>query len=480
MLRAPPPWACKATVGIASTCIAAAILVRPLLTDPPANRCLALSLLTVSLWMSNIMPVFATAMLVPFLAVVLSVLRDASGSVMSAKEAAHAIAHGSMIPILPILLGSFAIAFAFERHRICQSIGAKLLGKTHANVALLSLAVMLLCIGICMLMPNEASVVLVYSMVAGFLRRHAADDRRVKGVLFALMVAGNVGGMVSPISSPQNAYAFHLVQGTRLAVSWSRWVGVSIPIALATILFSWLVICLAFGLFSQSIDMSCDQDRSDPGDGSRRRNIALAAAIALVTIAGWIAEPYGESVVGSLAIVALFPVVALFGLGVLSASDFARLPWSILLQAMGAGALNCCVRSSGLAREVARHAALLSSAPSLFAQVGLLVLVIVLSSNLKSHFLSALIFSPVIVALVQDRSTGEGRTLFLLCLFACSTGMAFQMSSLVNMTVSGIEDAKGARYLGHAEVFAIGLGCTAIAYLSVFCVGYSVSRLVLQ
>lgn len=86
MLRAPPPWACKATVGIASTCIAAAILVRPLLTDPPANRCLALSLLTVSLWMSNIMPVFATAMLVPFLAVVLSVLRDASGSVMSAKR----------------------------------------------------------------------------------------------------------------------------------------------------------------------------------------------------------------------------------------------------------------------------------------------------------------------------------------------------------------------------------------------------------
>jgi phosphate transporter len=63
--------------------------------NPNANRCLSLLLLVVSLWLTNAMPYFATAMLVPVMIPVLRVMREVNSSGdmvdMSSEEAAKVI-----------------------------------------------------------------------------------------------------------------------------------------------------------------------------------------------------------------------------------------------------------------------------------------------------------------------------------------------------------------------------------------------------
>lgn len=59
--------------------------------DPAANRCLALLLFVVSMWVSKAIPYFATALMIPVLVTVLGVLKDESGNVMEPDEASTTV-----------------------------------------------------------------------------------------------------------------------------------------------------------------------------------------------------------------------------------------------------------------------------------------------------------------------------------------------------------------------------------------------------
>lgn len=59
--------------------------------DPAANRCLALMLFVVSMWVSKAIPYFATALLIPVLVTVLGVLKDAEGKPLEPQQASSLV-----------------------------------------------------------------------------------------------------------------------------------------------------------------------------------------------------------------------------------------------------------------------------------------------------------------------------------------------------------------------------------------------------
>jgi len=61
-----------------------------------------------------------------------------------------------------------------------------------------------------------------------------------------IALASNVGGMTSPISSPQNIFAIEQMSKVGGAPSWLAWFAVSLPVAVVAALIIWGVLLLAY------------------------------------------------------------------------------------------------------------------------------------------------------------------------------------------------------------------------------------------
>ena len=90
--------------------------------DPGASRCLSLLLLVVCLWITEALPYFATAILIPILVIVMQVLKNpaAAGgkiSYMGAEAAAQFVTAHIFNHTTWLLLGGYTLSTAFSR---CQ------------------------------------------------------------------------------------------------------------------------------------------------------------------------------------------------------------------------------------------------------------------------------------------------------------------------------------------------------------------------
>jgi phosphate transporter len=59
-------------------------------------------------------------------------------------------------------------------------------------------------------------------------------------------MASNVGGMTSPISSPQNIFAIDLMAASGTPPDWLSWFFAALPVAVACNIAIWLIILLVY------------------------------------------------------------------------------------------------------------------------------------------------------------------------------------------------------------------------------------------
>lgn len=85
-----------------------------------------------------------------------------------------------------------------------------------------------------MWISNVASPVVCLSVVRPLLRDLPADEPYVKMLLLAIAFANNIGGMTTPIASPQNILASGLLRdkGSAYEVSFIKWLGAGVVIAI--------------------------------------------------------------------------------------------------------------------------------------------------------------------------------------------------------------------------------------------------------
>ena len=69
--------------------------------------------------------------------------------------------------------------------------------------------------------------------------------------------------------------------------------------------------------------------------------------ISVLTVALWCFNSKLQQYMGEMGVIAILPVVAFFGAGILSKDDVGRFLWDVVLLAMGGLALGECVKSSG-------------------------------------------------------------------------------------------------------------------------------------
>ncbi|KAJ2964353.1 hypothetical protein NQ176_g10797 [Zarea fungicola] len=423
------------------------------------------------LWATETLPLFATALLIPFLSVILRVVRDESGKHqqrLNAKEATAAVFGAMWSPVIMLLLGGFTVAAALSKCTIDKKLATLVLSKAGTNPRVVLMANMLVAAFASMLISNVAAPVLCYSLIDPMLRTLPSDSPMSKAVIMGIALSSNIGGMLSPIASPQNVVAMGIMQP---APTWLQWFFIVIPVGTVSIFLIWVLLLVTFNP-SQGTTIQ-------PVRPLKEKFTAVqwfVTIVTLITIALWCASHQMEDVFGDMGVIAIIPIVIFFGMGILTKEDFNNFPWTIIILAAGGLALGKAVRSSGLLHTLAL---VVSDEVQGMGVYGVLVVfssLILVIATFISHTVAALIFLPLVYDVGSAMSQPHPNLLVMGGVLMCSAAMGLPTSGFPNMTAIMKEDNTGQRYLQVKHFISRGVPSSILTLVVVVTLGYGIMQ----
>jgi solute carrier family 13 (sodium-dependent dicarboxylate transporter), member 2/3/5 len=407
------------TLGlVAGPLLAAAVyLWNPGDHAPEARRLLGILALAVCWWITEAIPLPATALLAAALAIVTGVA--------PARQVLAPFAD----PVIFLFLGSFLLAEAVSRYGLAVRIAAWLLalpvfgrtgGGRMAAFATASAA-------ISTVISNTASAALMTPIALGALgeRRGERPSRADSGVLLMIAYGASIGGMATIIGTPPNLLVAGFLE--RLAgvrVTFTGWLAFGFPIALVLLLVSLALTRLTIGrgaLMERLPEASAPQPGEATAEvraGARYTVLAFSLAF-LLWLSPSLAQgllghehPFAAGLVKHLpeAGVALLCAALLFVAPVswrkrrfaLAWADGQRVNWGVLLLFGGGLSLGTLGEATGIARWAGEGivASGLATSPESFMLLAVVTAVTV--SEFASNTASATLLVPIVVAAAQQ------------------------------------------------------------------------------
>jgi len=305
--------------------------------DAPGERMLAIFLLAIVLWVTEAIPLVATAVLVILLEVLLlsdqAIVTVGTGA-LAASDYFATLAD----PVIVLFLGGFLIANGASKFGLDRNLAAVLLRPFTGGARRALLGMMAITALLSMFVSNTATTATMFAVMLPVLLALPKGSART-GVALAIPIAANVGGIGTPVGSPPNAIALGALSARGEAVSFVGWMLLAVPLMLVVLVISWWFLTRRFvpGDTELDIDLTSDFDTSP-------------AAVVFYVVAGstvllWLTEPLhglASSTVGFL------PVVALLATQVIKAEDLRHLQWHVLWLVAGGIALGAGIGASGL------------------------------------------------------------------------------------------------------------------------------------
>ena len=164
----------------------AVLLAVPIMEEPEQQNCLALVVFVSLLWATEVsqpvlhhlthlrtnvlrqaIPLFVTSLLVPFLVVLLRVVRsdDRPYTRLSSKQATSYIFAAMWTPVIMLLLGGFTIAAALSKYNIAKMMATFVLSKAGTKPRTVLLTSMGVATFASMWISNVAAPVLCFSII---------------------------------------------------------------------------------------------------------------------------------------------------------------------------------------------------------------------------------------------------------------------------------------------------------------------------
>ena len=324
------------------------LLYKPL-ADPTMNKCMAMCVLAIGLWITEAVPLYVTALSVPLLIVLLQLLRDSKGIPLDAKTAASVVASKMFSEVTLMLLGGFSIASATTKYGVARELAIFLLKLSGQSTGRLVAYLMFLAQFLSAFITNISAPMLCFSLLSSVLRAIPPGNRMGKQLVLAVSVASNLGGAISPMSSPQNVVAVGMLGG----IGWLHWLAISVPFCAIASLGCWFVIMGRRGKSDDSSNINFARNYFVGGNFSWGIKEITVVVTILITIVMWTIKGIGANIFGNNGIVALLPVLVFFGSGMLGKEDFNSFPWNIVMLAIGGSLMGGAVDASGLLKMIA-------------------------------------------------------------------------------------------------------------------------------
>ena len=404
--------------------LGAVMFLAPLLVDVPGledmgERMLAIFLLAIVLWVTEAIPLVATAVLVIALEILLvsnQALLPVPGDATKYSAFLGALAN----PVIILFLGGFLIADGAEKYRLDKNLAAVLIRPFTGSARTTVLGLMVITAMLSMFMSNTATTATMFAVIIPILGALPADRARA-GLALSIPVAANVGGIGTPVGTPPNAIALGALEEAGYRISFLDWMIMAVPLMVLILVGAWLLICalLLPGGLTVELDMRA-QWHTD-------RRAVTFYVIAAATILAWMTESlHGVSanVVGFLAVAALLVTQ------VMGAEDLGRLSWPVLWLVAGGIALGDGVAATGLDAWILGLFGW--DAMPAFAVVVVMGMLGLAMSNVISHSAASNLLIPLAMGLATGIDGLEPVTIAVVLALACSLGMSLPISTPPN------------------------------------------------
>ncbi|KAM0750269.1 SPX-domain-containing protein [Meredithblackwellia eburnea MCA 4105] len=434
------------------------------------QNCLALLVFVTIFWALEIVPLFVTAFMVPFFVVVLRVLRSTDGEDrrLTASESTKYMFSQMFSPTIMLLLGGFTLAAALSKQNIDKVLATKILSFAGTRPSSVLLAYMGVACFASMWISNVAAPVLCYSLIQPILRTLPSKSPFAKALILGIALSANIGGMASPISSPQNLIALEYMNPP---ISWLGWFAVSIPISIVSILLIWIILLWMYRAGKGVV--------INPVRVSRETWTVSQWFVSIVTLATiflWCVESKLAWILGDMGIIAIIPIVLFYGTGILRKADFDHSPWSIVFLAMGGIGLGKAVLSSGLLDDMDRVIEHVVLGLDIWPILALFSIVVLVIATLISHTIASVLVVPIAAQIGAAMEVPHPRLLILSTALICSAGMGLPISGFPNLQAINQENDLGERYLEPSDFFKTGIPASILAVVVITTLGFGIMR----
>ncbi|KAI9716745.1 MAG: low-affinity phosphate transporter [Chrysothrix sp. TS-e1954] len=447
------------------------LLSYPIMNQREQQNCLALVVFVSLLWATEAIPLFVTSLLVPFLVVILRVVRtDARPhDRLDSKQAASYIFSAMWTPVIMLLLGGFTIAAALSKHNIAKMMATFVLSKAGTRPRNVLLTTMFVSMFSSMWISNVAAPVLCYSIIQSILRNLPPQSAMTKSLILGIALAANIGGAASPIASPQNLIA---LENMSPSPGWGIWFFIALPVCITSILLIWILLLLTLhpGRGTTIVPIRPIKERFT---GTQWFIVAVTA----LTIGLWCINQSIEGIFGDMGVVAILPLLLFFGTGILTKEDFNNFLWTIIILASGGLALGRAVSSSGLLSTIASRITPLTADLSLYGVVAVFCALILVVASFVSHTVAALIILPLVREVGGNLAEPRPNLLVMASVLTCSAAMALPTTGFPNMTAVMMEDPMtGVRYLRVRDFITRGVPASVITFAVIVTLGFGLMR----
>jgi sodium-dependent dicarboxylate transporter 2/3/5 len=419
----------------------------PLGVPEPAWRVAAVTLLMATWWVTEAVPLAATALLPLVLFPLLGVLT------IDAAAAPYAN------PVIFLFMGGFLIAAAFERcglHRrmaltmvrLGGTSPRQIVGSFMAATAFISLWVSNTAT-VAMLLPMALSLVELVEERADFSAATEQRDHRnfAVALLLGLAYAANIGGLGTLIGTPPNALlAGYMAESFGRRVTFAEWMYFGVPLVLVGLPLAWLLLTrVFFPVTAERIaggrDAIVAQTRAL---GRMSRAEWTVGIITTITAAAWLTQPLVARVIPGTtdAGIAVAAALLLFlvpidrqGERALGWDATGRVPWDVLVLFGGGLSLANGIQQTGLAVTIGKSAAAAGTLP-IVVVILVVTTVVVFLTELTSNTAVAAALLPVVTSLAVAIG-GDPMLLAVPTVLAASCGFMMPVGTPPNAMVYG-------------------------------------------
>lgn len=358
------------------------------LRRPPQDSAVVLGLLgfVVVLWVTEVIPLFVTSLLIPVVLVFSGVANpvDATAPFFN--------------PIIVLFFAGFLMAEAMQRCGLDHLIAVSITARSGTSAARLFGAMLVLTAVLSMFMSNTAAAALLVP-IAIAVTAPLADETFRKALVLGIAYAATIGGIGSAIGTPANQIAIEFLEGFGdRSISFVEWFAFGLPMV---VLFMPIMGVYLWKRSRIHVDSErfieargvAEEEHGKLGRPNRDQVIVLAVLAAVV--AGWLTQTFHGFHAG---IIALAGAVALFILGELLPEDLGRISWPSLLTFGGGLTLGLFLVRTGTSDYLATRLAGLVDVPEVIAVLAVAAITLLLTT-VASNTASAAILIPLAIPL---------------------------------------------------------------------------------